>query len=186
MYKHLRIFFFISIYLTFSTILLNKTTLAQNEGTNVPVIEKMRMIMLTPHTIFKYYCAVCHGEKGKGDGIFYTVDLTPKPTNFTDAEYMSTISDEELFLAICQGTISLGKSNLSPPWCNMFSDITIRRLVDYIRKLEEPRYIYDPQLEAIAPPIEKKTKTRMSHIIRWTALGLICGFLIIAAIYEWR
>ncbi len=186
MYKHLRIIFFISIYLAFSIIFLNKTTLAGGERANVPVIEKMRMIMLTPHNIFKYYCAVCHGEKGKGDGIFYTVDLTPKPTNFTDAEYMSTISDEELFSAICQGSISVGKSNLSPPWCNMLGDTTIRKLVDYIKKLEEPRYIYDAQLEAVTPPMEKKTKTRMSHIIRWTALGLICCFLIVTAIYEWR
>ena len=186
MYKHLRIIFFISIYLTFSIIFLNKITFAENQGASVPVIEKMRLVMLTPHNIYKYYCAVCHGEKGRGDGIFYTVDLTPKPTNFTDAEYMSTLSDEELYLAICQGSIALGKSNLSPPWCNMFGDRTIHRLVEYIRDLGEPGYKYDAQLEAIAPPMEKKTKTRISHIIRWTVLGFICCFLIVAAIYEWR
>jgi len=38
--------------------------------------------------LFATYCAICHGEKGKGDGIAGAA-LNPKPSNLTTATFHS-------------------------------------------------------------------------------------------------
>lgn len=47
-------------------------------------------------------CAECHGDSGKGDGSQARM-YDPRPTNFTDAAHMDTISDGELFYKISEG-----------------------------------------------------------------------------------
>ena len=49
-------------------------------------------------TLFQYYCAHCHGAKGRGDG--YNSDfMDPRPRDLTDRieEYMGPASNEEIF-----------------------------------------------------------------------------------------
>jgi mono/diheme cytochrome c family protein len=53
-----------------------------------------------PSELFKQYCAKCHGEDGKAE--------TPKgkqvkARNFTDAEWQSGESDEELIKSVTEG-----------------------------------------------------------------------------------
>lgn len=40
--------------------------------------------------LFKVMCVVCHGAKGKGDGVG-GAGLTPRPTNLTTSEFQSQI-----------------------------------------------------------------------------------------------
>lgn len=47
-------------------------------------------------------CAECHGDSGKGDGSQAKL-YDPKPTNFTDAQHMRSVSDGELFYKITEG-----------------------------------------------------------------------------------
>jgi mono/diheme cytochrome c family protein len=47
-------------------------------------------------------CAECHGETGKGDGSQAKM-YDPLPTDFADAQHMSTMSDGELFYKISEG-----------------------------------------------------------------------------------
>jgi mono/diheme cytochrome c family protein len=47
-------------------------------------------------------CAVCHGDSGKGDG-HDASRYDPRPTNFTDAQHINTVSDGELFYKISEG-----------------------------------------------------------------------------------
>ena len=47
-------------------------------------------------------CAECHGDSGKGDGSQAGM-YDPKPTNFTDAAQMNSVSDGELFYKISEG-----------------------------------------------------------------------------------
>ncbi len=83
--------------------------------------------------LFSHYCAVCHGETGDGSGQYY--GLTPTPANFTDKAFMKTLPDDKLFKAINEGSASVGKSNMCPPWGKSFHSEETEFIVAYIKTL---------------------------------------------------
>ncbi|MBC8284832.1 MAG: cytochrome c, partial [Nitrospinae bacterium] len=83
---------------------------------------------------YQWYCAQCHGVKGKGDGINAKF-LTVPPRNHTKAEYLETRTDEQFFEAIKFGGLSVGRAPCMPAWGNTIDDKTIHQLVRYIREL---------------------------------------------------
>jgi len=80
------------------------------------------------------YCLPCHGMEGKGDGpLAESLGEGINPRNFTDAEYMSGRSDEELFNVIKFGGKKSGFSDAMPDWGYNFPDADIKAIVQYIR-----------------------------------------------------
>ena len=52
--------------------------------------------------IYREKCSVCHGLTGRGDG--HNASLyDPKPTDFTNAQQMSGVTDGELFYKLTEG-----------------------------------------------------------------------------------
>ncbi|MEX2206543.1 MAG: cytochrome c [Myxococcota bacterium] len=84
--------------------------------------------------LYGTYCASCHGPEGKGDGPVAQT-LVPPPANHTDAAYMGTLSDAQLYEVISLGGAAVGKSALMAPWGGVVNDEGIRDLIAYIRKL---------------------------------------------------
>lgn len=75
--------------------------------------------------IYKTYCVVCHGDKGKGDGIAGAA-LDPKPGNFTSAK-MQSQTDGAIFWKLTNGR---------PPMAayeDVLSEKERWQLVNYIR-----------------------------------------------------
>ena len=95
--------------------------------TTVPVTAETR-------TTYQFYCAQCHGVKGKGNGINAKF-LTVPPRDHTKAEYLETRSDEQLFTAIQKGGLFMGRAPCMPAWGNTLNEETIHSLVRYIREL---------------------------------------------------
>ncbi len=83
--------------------------------------------------IFQANCAACHGPEGKGDGAAAAA-LNPKPRNLSDAEYVSTLSNEHLFKVISEGGASVGKSPMMAAWGGILSESDITNVIAYIRK----------------------------------------------------
>ena len=52
-------------------------------------------------------CASCHGETGKGDGKM-GVELDPKPSDLTDADWKHGSTDGEIFTVIRDGSKATG------------------------------------------------------------------------------
>ncbi len=73
-------------------------------------------------------CPTCHGYQGSGDG-FLSVGLHPKPADFSSAEVMATLSDDQLKEAIYTG------KNTGMPGFPQFTDHQVAELVRYIRSL---------------------------------------------------
>ena len=98
--------------------------------------EEVSPVKVTTKTreAYQWYCAQCHGIKGKGDGINAKF-LTVPPRNHTKAEYLETRTDEQFFHAIKFGGLSVGRAPCMPAWGNTLSDSTIHELVRYIREL---------------------------------------------------
>lgn len=76
-------------------------------------------------------CAECHGETGKVDVIVMHMDEPPKDQS--DPEYMNTLTDAFLYLAICRGGVPVGRSIVMPAWGDYYSDQDIKDLVAHIR-----------------------------------------------------
>jgi mono/diheme cytochrome c family protein len=77
-------------------------------------------------------CVTCHGPAGKGDGPL-AANLPVKPRDHTDKEYMSKLSDEELYKVLKGGGAAIGKSPLMPP--SGLKDEQINDVIAYIRTL---------------------------------------------------
>ena len=80
------------------------------------------------------YCAVCHGEEGKGDG-FNASNLETKPRDFTDARYMNALSDSQIIGTISQGGKGTNRSSLMPTWGWRLKRNEQEYILAYIRHL---------------------------------------------------
>ncbi len=81
------------------------------------------------------YCAVCHGEGGKGDG-FNAYNLDPKPRDFTDPRAMAGIDDATLLATITEGGKGVSKSPLMPAWGGRMDKLQMQYVVAYVKALE--------------------------------------------------
>lgn len=83
---------------------------------------------------YRTYCVQCHGLAGNGQGINVR-DMSVQPRNHTDASYMSSRSDQDLFAADTKGGLAIDKSVLMPPWGDTLSSREIHDMVQYLRVL---------------------------------------------------
>jgi mono/diheme cytochrome c family protein len=79
---------------------------------------------------YKENCILCHGDKGKGDGIAARTSKI-QPANFTDAKLLALETDGSLFWKMSEGRGPM------PTWKDTLSDKERWQLVDFIRKLNK-------------------------------------------------
>ena len=81
------------------------------------------------------YCAVCHGQKGKGDGdLAASLGDDIHPRDLTDKDILSTRTDAELFKVIKEGGAAAGFSDAMPAQGGvMLTDEEIKNLILFIR-----------------------------------------------------
>jgi mono/diheme cytochrome c family protein len=78
--------------------------------------------------IFQQNCAICHGTKGKGDGVA-GISLKPRPTNFK-SEKVQAQSDGALFWKMSEGRAPMASYKA------IFSETERWGLVNYLRTLK--------------------------------------------------
>src|ERR1022692_671983 len=79
--------------------------------------------------LYGQYCAVCHGDKGKGDGIA-AAGLNPKPANHT-AEKVQSQTDGAIFWKMTTGR---------PPMASYATTLSVTQrwqLVNFMRTLKK-------------------------------------------------
>ena len=114
----------------------NKPPTQQQATKVIPQTPQHESAQVTNETrqTYQWYCAQCHGLKGKGNGINAKF-LTVPPRNHTKAEYLETRTDEQLYEAIKFGGLSVGRAPCMPAWGHTLDEGTIHSLVRYIREL---------------------------------------------------
>ncbi len=83
----------------------------------------------TGKKLFKMMCSVCHGVKGKGDGMA-GAGLTPKPTDFTNNEFQSQ-TDGAIFWKLAKGRTPMASYESSIPETKRW------QIINYIRTLKK-------------------------------------------------
>lgn len=141
--------------------------------------------LISAKASFEYYCSPCHGKNGDGRGTFYTIDLNPKPRNFTDAAYMATRPEADLIKSITSGTVSIGKSNLCPPWGNVFTENRIKELAGFIKGLSVEKTIRVAAAEKESV-VEGGKTADLKTAFRWLFIAVITVALAGGAISEWK
>ena len=90
--------------------------------------------------LYASYCATCHGDKGKGDGMA-AKSLPAKPTDHTNGAVMNQMTDK--FLAgyhFSKGGGAVGKSSFMPAWGSALDEKQVRDVMAFIRTLAVPAY----------------------------------------------
>ncbi len=98
---------------------------------NPKAVEKGKSIFIT-------HCSLCHGLSGKGDGPYIVSQRKkdpkhPKPPDFTDANFVQTLSETEISDTIYKGGGHAGKSDVMPSWWKSLSKQDIKNLTAYIK-----------------------------------------------------
>jgi len=88
--------------------------------------------------LFRHYCAVCHGDSGKGNGINADSLGDVHPTDLTTSEF-DKYDDEEIYEVIEGGGAAVDISYYMPPWGGVFSEDQIHSLVAYVRTLSQEK-----------------------------------------------
>jgi mono/diheme cytochrome c family protein len=86
--------------------------------------------------LFLHYCATCHGDDGRGDGQNAS-NLSPPAPDLTASS--NPRGAALLRQVITEGSASVGRSPLSPPWGRSLSGQEIDYLVAYCQALSRPK-----------------------------------------------
>jgi cbb3-type cytochrome c oxidase subunit III len=78
--------------------------------------------------VYRTYCAVCHGQGGKGDGAL-TALLPIHPADHTNRKAMDAMSNEDMARTIADGELV----KYMPAWKSVLTGEEIESLVGYIR-----------------------------------------------------
>ena len=84
--------------------------------------------------LYLHLCSPCHGEAGRGDGIYWASALDIGPTDLTQ---FTSAQSSKVFETVKYGSGGQGKSKLCPPWKNNLSDEEIGYIVTYVETLEK-------------------------------------------------
>lgn len=79
--------------------------------------------------LFTQYCAICHGDKGKGNGLA-GMSLNPRPTNFLSEKFQNQ-SDGAIFWKLTSGNPPMA------PYKDILKEEQRWELVNYLRSLKK-------------------------------------------------
>ena len=92
--------------------------------------------------LFVFYCTMCHGPYGKGNG-FLADTLWERhhvrPRDLTDSLYFAPKSDREMFVTVSLGGMYTGHSVYMPGWGVKLSPSEIKDVVTYVRAISKTR-----------------------------------------------
>ncbi|MFV1968182.1 MAG: cytochrome c [Pirellulaceae bacterium] len=89
-------------------------------------------------TLFIKYCGGCHGNEGRGNGIYYADSVKPKPADLTQPPVGSHGWKDCVATVVRDGSRKIGKSPLCPPWSNVLSGEQITAVATYVVDLARP------------------------------------------------
>ncbi|MBN1652092.1 MAG: cytochrome c [Bacteroidales bacterium] len=91
--------------------------------------------------LFQINCKSCHGDPGKGNGL----PLVPKPTDMSNADFLSRNSDGAIFTKITEGRVAM------PTFKAVLNETQRWQIVNYIRSFDGNK-----KVAAVPAPVKVK------------------------------
>ncbi len=126
------------VFIPFISFSCNGTDNSRLEIKNpfIEAVEKidsgLNIVQAKGKKLYKQYCAICHGEEGRGDG-FNAFNLNPRPADLT--EVCKEREDGYIIKIVTEGTKAVGKSSLSPPYGRTIQKEDINAIISYLKTL---------------------------------------------------
>ncbi|NJO08251.1 MAG: c-type cytochrome, partial [Chloroflexaceae bacterium] len=79
-------------------------------------------------------CAVCHGETGKGDGVF-SRGMNPRPIDLTNKVLLDRLSDDYLYWRVSEGGLEAPFLSAMPAFKDILDDEQRWELIAYVRSI---------------------------------------------------
>ena len=161
----------------------------------ITLIEEHKVYLATPQKTFQYFCGPCHGDSADGKGIYFTIDLKPRPRDLTDVEYMAKLTDGYLLNFITKGSAAMEKSDLCPPWGGTLEEDRIKGVIAYLRSLtiSKSKIEKKPAVKEGAEKegekvvkVSEEGKKGIPKAVIWSVLIILSSFFAFAAIKEWK
>lgn len=86
--------------------------------------------------IYAQRCVPCHGVQGGGDGPA-SASLNPRPRNFSDSAWQSSVDDEHIIKIIKFGGAAVGKSAAMPSNPDLTDPAVVAGLKDVVRSFKK-------------------------------------------------
>ena len=152
------------------------------------LLEEYKTYLATPKNTFLHYCSPCHGDNADGKGIYFTIDLKPKPTNLTDVDYMAKLTDDYLLNFITKGSAAMEKSDLCPPWGGTLDEEKIKGIISHLRNLTIAKSS-DGEGSGVEQTAALAASEAGSYgalpFVKWGVLIGLCLFFMVSARKEW-
>lgn len=105
-------------------------------GPPVPANFKLTGNVERGRAVYQRSCVICHGAKGDGQGVAAR-SVTVRPANFTNAREMAKVPDREIYLAIRDGGVSIGRSAQMLAFRGILKEQEILDVATFVRSLSK-------------------------------------------------
>ena len=126
-------------------------------------------------TLYLRYCAVCHGDAGRGDGASATGFAT-KPADLTDGRLMNALPDEFLVNIILRGGPAEGLSPGMPPFADFLSESQTRQLIRYLRAIAAPPFRPEMAKPLVTFAKAPRQPILFSHVVHAGSFQISCQY----------
>jgi cytochrome c oxidase cbb3-type subunit 3 len=103
-------------------------------GPSVPANFQLTGSVERGRAIYQRSCALCHGAKGDGQGAA-AKSASVRPADFTNSRAMAKVPDREIYLAIRDGGVSVGRSAQMLAYRGILQEQQILDVATFVRSL---------------------------------------------------
>jgi len=125
--------------------------------------------------LYATHCAVCHGERGRGDGPS-AAGFATKPSDLADGRLMNALPDTFLVNIILNGGPAEGLSPGMPPFGAYLGEAQARDVIAYLRSLADPPFQPEAARELVEVPGAPRQPIFFSHLIHAGSFQIDCQF----------
>ncbi|PYN24328.1 MAG: hypothetical protein DMD99_11425 [Candidatus Rokuibacteriota bacterium] len=125
--------------------------------------------------LYLRYCAVCHGDAGRGDGSS-AAGFATKPADLTDGRLMNALPDEFLLSIILRGGPAEGLTAGMPPFADFLSEHQTRQLIRYVRAVASPPFRPQMAKPLVTPPNAPRQPILFSHVVHAGSFQIACQY----------
>ncbi len=125
--------------------------------------------------LYARHCAVCHGERGRGDGAS-AAGFATKPADLTDGRLMNALPDAFLLSIVLRGGAAEGLAPTMPPFAGFLSDAQARQVVLHLREIASPPFRPEMTQPLVTAPRAPRQPIFFSHVIHAGSFQIACQY----------